>query len=104
MLTRLAELTVVDQPLVITANSAGFQVATAPANTKGCLIALTITSPGSAWRLQIFDGTSAAGRLLFDDTGLTAGTFFLFSPYENGLFVIASGTTPGVAALVLGTQ
>ncbi len=100
--TRLMELAVGNQPAPLQANNAGLQLV--PANTKGTLIAVIVTNSGATWTVNIYDGTSTGGRLLTSFVTPAETTYLLLSPFDNGLFVTASGTTPGDISWAIGYQ
>jgi len=64
------------------------------------LNAVIVSSPGSAWTIQIFDNASAcSGTAIFGATAVTvpaAATKVEFNVQAtNGLAVLTAGTTPG---------
>lgn len=75
----------------ITTNT-GTQVKTGP----GVLLGLSVLTAGTAWTVDIYDGTSASGSHLFHVTADTVGPV-TFAPtrFVSGLFVVTAGTTPG---------
>ena len=75
----------------ITTN-ASTQVKTGP----GVLLGLSVNTAGSAWTATIYDGTSAAGKLLYT-VGLDAVGPVVFpnTVFNTGLFIVTAGTTAG---------
>jgi len=71
--------------------------------SQGTLMCVLIGVPGSATTLAIYDGTSAAGKLLATINTAPAGAVAMSQlglTFTNGLFVVAAGTTPANLTLI----
>jgi hypothetical protein len=65
----------------------------------GTLQSIIVSSPGSAWTIQVFDNSSCAAPAIFGATAVTvpaAGSVINFNvDFNTGLCVTTAGTTPG---------
>jgi hypothetical protein len=89
----------------VAVTGAGYTPITTNASTQiktgtGYLQSLVVSSPGSAWTVQIFDNTSCIAPAIFGKSAAiaipAAGTVIPFNlTFNTGLCVITAGTTPG---------
>lgn len=66
----------------------------------GTLGVVVISNPGVGWAIDVYDSTSGNTNLLWHwETAMGRGTYLIGLPVLYGLRVVASGATPGQAAI-----
>lgn len=93
----------------LNANNAGIQVTSSasgqanPAVGPCFLHTINLTNAGSAWVISIYDGTSTTGTPIVISAS-SPNSWQLFLKFYIGIFIVASGTTPGSITLSYSTQ